>query len=41
MIVPYPLDIGALIEELILIWCVSLPDECQDQIVYLPLRAEG
>ncbi len=35
---PFPLDIGALIEELILIWEASLPDEFRDQIVHLPLR---
>ena len=36
LVVPFPL--GALVEELILIWGASLPDEYQDQIVYLPLR---
>ena len=36
-VTPYPLEIGALIEELILIWGASLPDEYQDRIVYLPL----
>lgn len=38
LVVPFPLDIGALVEELILIWGASLPNEHQDQIVYLPLR---
>ncbi len=38
LVVPFPLGIGALVEELILIWGASLPDEYQDQIVYLPLR---
>ena len=38
LVVPFPLDIGALVEELILIWGASLPNEYQDQIVYLPLR---
>jgi hypothetical protein len=36
-VTPYPLYIGALIVELILIWGTSLPDEYQDRIVYLPL----
>jgi hypothetical protein len=34
---PFPLYIGSLIEELILLWGASLPSEFQDQIVYLPL----
>jgi len=38
LVVPFPLDIGALVEELILIWGASLLNEYQDQIVYLPLR---
>jgi hypothetical protein len=38
LVVPFSLDIGALVEELILIWGASLPDEYQDQIAYLPLR---
>ena len=38
LITPFPLGIGALIEELVLIWGDSLPGEFQDQIVYLPLR---
>jgi len=37
LVAPFPLDIGALVEELILIWGTSLPDEYQDRIVYLPL----
>jgi hypothetical protein len=37
LITPFPLDIGALVEELILIWGASLPDEFRDRIVYLPL----
>jgi len=38
LVVPFPLDIGALVKELILIWGASLRGEYQDQIVYLPLR---
>ena len=38
LVAPFPLDIGALIEELILVWGASQPGEYQDQIVYLPLR---
>ena len=38
LVAPFPLDIGALIEELILIHGASQPDEYRDQIVYLPLR---
>lgn len=37
LLTPRPLDIGALITELILIWYASLPDEYRDRIVYLPL----
>jgi hypothetical protein len=37
LVVSFPLDIGELIEELILIWGASLPDEYRDRIVYLPL----
>jgi hypothetical protein len=37
LVAPFPLDIGALIGELILIWGVSQPNEYRDQIVYLPL----
>jgi len=36
-ITPFPLYIGSLIEELILLWGASLPSEFQDQIIYLPL----
>ena len=36
-ITPFPLSIGSLIEELILLWGASLPSEFQDQIVCLPL----
>jgi len=38
LVAPFPLDIGALVKELILIWGASLPGEFQDQIVYLPLQ---
>jgi hypothetical protein len=38
LITSFPLDIGTLIEELVLIWGASLPNEFQDQIVYLSLR---
>ncbi len=38
LVTPFPLDIGTLIEELVLIWDASLPNEFQDQIVYLSLR---
>ena len=38
LVAPFPLDIGALIQELTLVWGASQPDEYQDQIVYLPLR---
>lgn len=37
LITPYPINIGELIEELILIWQVSFPDDFQDMILYLPL----
>ena len=37
LVTPFPLDIGALIEELILIWGAGFPHEYQDQIVYLML----
>jgi len=36
-IAPFPLNIGALLEELTLLWGASLPDEYQDHIIYLPL----
>ena len=39
LITPHPLNVGGLIEELILIWGASLPDEYQDQILYLPLSS--
>ena len=38
LVAPFSLNIGALIEELILVWGASQPDGYQDQIVYLPLR---
>ena len=38
LVAPFPLDIGELIKELILIWGARLPNEYQDQIVYLPLQ---
>lgn len=37
LVTPFPLDIGMLVEELILIWVASLPNEYRDQIVYLPV----
>ena len=37
LVTPYPLNIGMLIKELLLIWGASMPGEYQDQIVYLPL----
>jgi hypothetical protein len=38
LILPSLLDLGAVIEDLMLIWGASRPDEFQDQITYLPLR---
>lgn len=38
LILPSPLDLGTVIEDLILIWGAGRPDEFQDQISYLPLR---
>lgn len=37
LVIATPLHIGDLIEELILIWQLSFPDEFQDQIIYLPI----
>jgi hypothetical protein len=37
LITPYPLNIGALIAELILVWGASFPHEYQDRIIYLPI----
>ena len=37
LVTPFPLNIGTLIEELLLIWGASLPKEYQDQIIYLPI----
>ena len=37
LVTPFPLGIGALVQELILIWGASLPDEYRDRIVYLPI----
>lgn len=39
LITPYPINIGELMEELILIWQVSFPDEFKDMILYLPLSS--
>lgn len=36
-VTPYPLNLGHLITELLLIWGASLPDEYRDRIVYLPV----
>jgi len=35
---PRRMNIGAILDDLLLIWGASLPGEFQDQIVYLPLR---
>ena len=35
---PRRMNIGAILDDVILIWGASLPGEFQDQIVYLPLR---
>ena len=35
---PRRMSIGPILDDLLLIWGVGLPDEFQDQIVYLPLR---
>ncbi len=37
LITPYPLNIGTLIEVLLLVWGASLPDEYRDQITHLSL----
>lgn len=37
LITPYPINTEELIEELILIWQVSFPDEFKDMILYLPI----
>jgi hypothetical protein len=37
LVVPRRLSLGSLIDELLLIWGASLPNEFQDQIVYLPI----
>jgi len=37
LVTPFPLNIGTLIEELLLIWGANLPKEYQDQIIYLPV----
>lgn len=37
LITPFALDIGLVVEELLLIWGASLPDEYQDRIVYMPI----
>jgi hypothetical protein len=37
LITPYPLNIGALVAELVLVWGASFPDEYQDRIIYLPI----
>jgi hypothetical protein len=36
LIAPYPAYIGPLVEDLLLVWGASLPDEYHDQITYLP-----
>jgi hypothetical protein len=35
---PRRMNVGAILDDLLLIWGASLPGEFQDQIVYLPLR---
>ena len=35
---PRRMDVGAILADLLLIWGASMPDEFQDQIVYLPLH---
>lgn len=35
---PYPFEIGAILEDLMLILGAAQPEELQDQIIYLPLR---
>ena len=35
---PRRMNVGLILENLLLIWGTSLPNEYQDQIVYLPLR---
>jgi hypothetical protein len=35
---PRRMNIGAILDDLLLIWGASLPGEFRDQIVYLPLR---
>ena len=35
---PRRLNVGVVIEDLLLIWAAGQPDEFQDQILYLPLR---
>jgi hypothetical protein len=35
---PRRMNISAILDDLLLIWGASLPNEFQDQIVYLPLR---
>ena len=37
-VTPVPLDFGVIVEELLLVWGASYPDEYRNQIVYLPLR---
>jgi len=38
LILPRQLNLGLVLDDLLLIWSASLPGEFQDQIVYLPLR---
>jgi hypothetical protein len=38
LVLPSPLNLGTIIEDLIQIWGASRPGEFQDQISYLPLR---
>jgi len=35
---PRRMNIGAILDDLLLLWGASLPGEFQDQIIYLPLR---
>ena len=38
LILPSPLDLGSVLDDLLLIWGAARPDEFRDQVFYLPLR---
>jgi len=38
LILPWMLNLGSVLDDLLLIWGAGLPDEYRDQITYLPLR---